>query len=297
MNIVVDFCKEFGLPNEALEYLSEEYEKLKAVPSAFEAFSKYVSMYEKDYEMDFTPIFDAMGEISKVSGVKKYTLDYLYMISLVPHLKELYEQKGIAYEILYDSVCDLKWKIFECKELYKFWGTFVGWWTIGFFKLKRFAFGRLQFNLRTFSRDFEHNGTVYKEGDIYLDVHIPSSGPLKYDECISSYKRAAEFFKDYFVDKPIIFGCRSWILSSNNYKILPETSNVLSFMKDYTILEEKKDDNNSNLWRIFGTFSLPSNPENLPQDTSLRRAFVKWLNNGNTIDEAFGILMYEKIRD
>ena len=84
------------------------------------------------------------------------------MVCLVPHLKELYAQKGIEYEILYDSVCDLKWKAFECKELYKVWGTFVGWWTIGFFKHKRFAFGRLQFNLRTYPQDFEHNGNIYK---------------------------------------------------------------------------------------------------------------------------------------
>lgn len=294
MGVVIDFCKEFGLPNEALKYLSNEYEKLKANSSAYKSFIHYVSMYEENYEMDYLPIFDAMEYISKTTGVHKFTLDFLYMVSLVPHLKNIYKQKGIDYGILYDSVSDLKWKLFECKTVYNIWGTFVGWWTIDFFRLKRFALGRLQFNLLAFSRNFEYNGTIYKEGEPYLEVHIPSSGPLKHEECVLSYKRAAEFFKKYFEDKPIIFGCRSWLLSSNNYKILPETSNMLSFMKDYIILEEKKDKENSNLWRIFGIFSLPTNLENLPQDTSLRKAFVNWLNDGNSIDEAFGIFDYSK---
>ena len=49
---------------------------------------------------------------------------------------------------------------------------------------------------------------------------------------------------------------------------------------------------NSNLWRIFSVEELPANLDDLPQNTSVQRAFVKWLKEGNTIDRAFGAFVY-----
>ena len=131
-----------------------------------------------------------------------------------------------------------------------------------------------------------------KSGDQYIETHIPSGRPLVHEECRLSYDRAAEHFKNIFGDKPIIFGCNSWLLSPNNRKILPETSNILKFMDDYEILEPAKDEKNSNLWRIFSVEELPANLDDLPQNTSVQRAFVKWLKEGNTIDRAFGAFIY-----
>lgn len=291
-NRVKDFCKEFGFCDEAEDFLSHSYKLLSENKAAYNKFSDCISVYEKDHKFDHIPIFECMKEISQMTGIHKYTLDLLYMISLVPHLKELYAAAGIDRRILYDSVCDLKWKAAECKAVYDVWGTSSALWTISFFKLDRFALGRLQFNLAQYPRDYEFNGVICRKGDIYIAVHIPSSGPLKREECIASYKRAAEFYKDRFADKPIIFGCASWLMSPNNYEILPPNSNIIPFMKDYTVLATKKDEKNANLWRIFGRVSLPSDVDSLPQDSSLRRAFVKWLKEGNTIDEAFGVFVY-----
>lgn len=49
---------------------------------------------------------------------------------------------------------------------------------------------------------------------------------------------------------------------------------------------------NFNLWRIFSVEELPENLDDLPQNTSVQRAFVKWLKEGNTIDRAFGAFIY-----
>lgn len=296
MSIVVDFCKEFGLPDEALEHLSDEYKKLKANFSAFKSFNRFVLMYEENYEIDCTPIFNGMEDISKTSGIHKFTLDFLYMVSLLPHLKKLYEQNNIDYDILYDSVCDLKWKLYECKAVYDVWGIFVGWWTIDFFKLKRFAIGRLQFNIMEFSRDMSVNDLSFCKGERYIEVHIPSSGHLNYEECQSAYKRAAEFFSKHYGIENIVFGCHSWLLCPDNKKILPESSNILKFMSDYTILETLEDSENSNLWRIFDVIKMPETPLLLPENTSLRRAFKRWLEAGNTINQAFGVIVFSNIK-
>ena len=214
------------------------------------------------------------------------------MIMLVPHLKELYTENGISEDVLRDSVADLKWKSAECKKVYGVWGIFVGWWTIDFFKLKRFAFGRLQFNMGKFNADYNISGEAVKKEDIYIDTHIPSGKPLNYEECQLSYKCAAEFYKNTFKGAPIIFGCNSWLLSTDNKKILSETSIILKFASDYVVLEQVKDEKSTDAWRIFNVEKLPERLDDLPQETSMQRAFAKWLKAGNTIDEAFGAFIY-----
>jgi len=291
LNIVRAFCSDYGFETEAIDYLSNAYLSLVDNEEAYKIFSGCVAVYENNTEFEHEPVFSQIEDLSKTTGINKYTLDLLYLIALTPHLKKLYEQNDISLDIYDSSVCDLKWKAKECKAVYGVWGTFVGWWTIGFFKLRRFGIGRLQFNLKKFSKAMNSGVLSFNEGDIYIDVHIPSSGALNYDECQESYKLAAEFFKDYFKGKPIVFGCHSWLLSPDNYQILPADSNVLKFMKDYTILEEEKDPTNNNLWRIFNRFDLPQNLQDLPQNSSLQRAFVKWLSSGNTINVAFGVII------
>ena len=290
MSLIQDFCNQYGLPNEATTFLECEYQKLLKSNESWDIFHKCIKLYEQNYDFAHERIFEQVEAISQKSFIHKYTLDLLYLICLTPYLKELYALKNIDVEVYDNSVCDLKWKAKECFEVYGVWGTFVGWWTIDFFKLKRFALGRLQFNLNTFSRDFPEKSI--KKGDIYIETHIPSSGPLKREEYLESYKMAAEFFKEYFPKENIIFGCYSWLLSPDNIKILPASSNILPFMGDYEILSVENDVNNTTFWRIFATRQIPNNLDELPTDTTIRRAFAEWLKKGNELKIAFGILRY-----
>ena len=294
MSYIKEFCQKYEYEPDAVDFLEEAYHILKNNKEGFEIFCSCVELYKNNIEFESQPVFEKIRSLSKITGLHDFTLELLYMISLTPHLKELYIKENLPEDIYDASVCDLKWKAKECKDNYGVWGMFVGWWTIGFFKLKRFAIGRLQFNMREFPHDMSANGLSFAKGEKYIDVHIPSSGRLDYDECQSAYKRAAEFFSKRYGMKNIIFGCRSWLLSPDNEKILPENSNILKFMRDYTILEIDIDPENSNLWRIFNKMRMPEDVSMLPEDTSLRKAFKKWLQKGNTINAAFGVIIYDK---
>lgn len=285
------FC-EIGFSKDACELLSNAYLKVLQDKEAAEIFEACRKAYEQNTEFDSAAAFRRIEGLSGQLGIDKYTLDLLYLCTLAPHMKELYKEKHLSGEVFSDSLKDLKWKAAECQKVYGVLGIFVGFWTVDFFKLKRFAFGRLQFNLGYFQKDHTVGGQKVQKGDVFVDVHIPSAGPLKHEECQLSYKRAANFYKKYFQGKPVIFGCDSWLLSPNNYEILPEGSNILKFMSDYELLEPAKDPVNTDLWRIFNVEQLPQNLDELPQDTSLQRAFLKWLKNGNTIDHAFAAFVY-----
>lgn len=294
MSYIRDFCQKYEYEPDAIDFLEVSYQTLRNNREAFEIFNLCIEEYEKNFEFEHEPIFEKIRSLNKITGLHDFTLELLYMISLTPHLKELYIKENLPEDIYDASVCDLKWKARECKDNYGVWGMFVGWWTIDFFKLKRFAIGRLQFNLREFPHDMSANGLSFAENEKYIDVHIPSSGRLDYDECQSAYQKAAEFFLNRYGMKNIIFGCRSWLLSPDNEKILPEKSNILKFMSDYTVLEIDIDPKNSNLWRIFNKMKMPQDVSMLPDDTSLRRSFKRWLENGNTINSAFGVIIYNK---
>lgn len=240
MSFVSEFCNRCAMPEDATAELEANYQRLKKFNTEYSVFEECIDAYSKNYEFDYGQAFEKIEALSEKTEIHKYTLDLLYMIMLVPELQRLYIKRKISEEIFFDSVSDLKWKAVECKNVYGVWGIFVGWWTIGFFNLKRFALGRLQFNLRCFEKNFYFSGIAVKKGDLYIDTHIPSSGPLKHDECIEAYNKAASFFKESFSGRPIIFACRSWLLSPNNYIILPDSPNILKFMSDYEILEVSK---------------------------------------------------------
>ena len=293
MSYIKEFCQKYEFESDAVDILEEAYQNLKNNKEAFEIFDFCVGLYKNSIEFASQPVFEKIRSLSKITGLHDFTLELLYMISLTPHLKELYIKENLPEDIYDASVCDLKWKAKECKDNYGVWGMFVGWWTIGFFKLKRFAIGRLQYNMREFPNDMSANGLSYKKGEKYIDVHIPSSGHLNYEDCQDSYKNAAEFFKNRYGLENIVFGCRSWLLSPDNEKILPSKSNILKFMRDYTILESAEDPENSNLWRIFNVMKMPDKPSMLPNDSSLKRAFIKWLEEGNTINTAFGVIVFK----
>lgn len=293
MNLVYDFCKKYDFPEESLKYLSNCYDILQDNNVAYQLFKRMVARYESDIEFDISQSLSDIHDLSPITGIHKYTLELLYFIALTPHLKIIYQERDLPEDIYDDSVLDLKWKAFECKDVYGVWGMFVGWWTIQFFRLKRFGIGRFDYNLVELPYDAYIDGKNIKKGEIYISVHIPSSGPLIYEECKSSYKKAAVFFSERYGIKTIIFGCRSWLLSPNNRKILPQNSRILKFSSDYTIIETTKCPDNPDLWRIFGIMNMPEKVDDLPQDNSFRKMFANWIKNGGTIDTAFGLFIYD----
>ena len=132
-----------------------------------------------------------------------------------------------------------------------------------------------------------------EQGEYYVDVHIPPGAPLTPESCHASYASAAEFFRNRYGLTKIIFGCHSWLLSPDLEELLPEKSNILAFAHDYTILETTVDPQNRDLAKIFHVPAMPEDIDTLPGDTSLHRAFKEWLKAGKSINNAFGVMLYE----
>ena len=202
-------------------------------------------------------------------GAHEYTLKILPHIALLEAAREKYRERGISGEIYDSSFADLLWKTRECFRRFGVWGSAAAAWDWGFFELRIFGLGRLQFEPLDYA------------GKPALNVHIPSSRPLIHAECLDSYVRAREFFGlgRFVVD--------SWLLHPVCLKLRPD-SGIRQFMADYELQFITDDPQFLDVWNIFGV-AWEGDAEKLPADTSLRRIWREHLLSGGIPGRGFGL--------
>jgi hypothetical protein len=61
--------------------------------------------------------------------------------------------------------------------------------------------------------------------------------------------------------------------------MLKPTSNILKFMKMFTIIDSGNYPDYNQLWRLFDKY-YTGNPDDLPADSSLRREYIAMLKRG-----------------
>lgn len=291
---ILFFCNEFTYPEQATEQFLYAYNSICKNEQAHTLFYKNMTSFNDGAFTNYGEELLLLNTVSDLIEIHAYTIHLLFFICLSQDTRRIYTEKKISYDIFYNSMLDLKWKLFECYKMYGIWGSFVAFWFKGFFECTRFALGRLQFEVISFDRADIKNYGILQKGDLVLNVHIPSSGPLSHQSCLDSYSQASSFFKSDFIGRPTIFVCDCWLLFPKHSVILPPSSNILAFMSDYNILSSRIDEEYQDLWRIFYK-EYTGSTYNLPSDTPLQRAYIDWLSKGNPVGSGFGVLFWNKI--
>ena len=290
------FLKELmsAYPAEAAQQLSLAIEKIDADRTLRGVFDEAVRDYMGPRAL---PMRRALEEVEKASGkpgVSPYTADFIFVMKCCETLKDRYAEAGIADSVFYAAADDLRCKLLECMECKGVPGTFVADWYDGFLKMRRFAYGRFQYEVAKSGFSFTCScGKVIREGDPLINFHIPSSGvPLTDEVRLASYREARPHYLSLFDDGRVVFRCNSWLLYPDNRQFLPKESNILRFMDDFEIVSWTEKDVFDDAWRIFGRYAgLP--PEQLPRDTSLRRAFADRLASGGKTGCGCGIIVFD----
>jgi hypothetical protein len=228
---------------------------------------------------------------SKETEIHGYMLDMLVLLQCWKILKERYEEKNLPMQLFWDSLMDMKYKLMECRKLYGVYGNFVGFWYDRFFDLSRFALGRLQFETETYPYEepFTQNGKTVRKGDVVINMHIPSSGPLTASEVDDALLRAAEFYKDEFADGKTAFVVLSWLLDPDLVKLLPD-GNTKAFAQRFTVVDVHKMDEFHDGWRVFGSEWDPK-LHNLPRRTKLQTSIADYLQQGGKLGEGYAIFV------
>ncbi len=233
--------------------------------------------------------------VGELSLEHSYTLQLIFWLYLVPYMEENYKKYSIDMEIFRDTVADISYKIKECKNLYGVVGVFSSRYVV-VQELNLFALGRLQYNLRTYELD-DYNWGDYtlKKGDTVYSCHIPSSGTLKEEDCVLSFKKAYEFFGGAKLKGRILpIYCNSWLLYPPYIeKVYGENSNLKKFSQMFDIVNCVEEGNDfTACWRIFNK-SYEGSSKGLPDDTSLRRNMKNYIDNYGVFGRGEGIILFD----
>ncbi len=139
--------------------------------------------------------------------------------------------------------------------------------------------GRLEYNRGAIS--FSDGPCGYTIG-----VHIPGGTPLESAACEDSLNVAREFFSRHFPEEPIaLFHCSSWLMDPQLAEYLPASSNIVQFQRRFQILPLARGDEESARCErvreyIFGGSGNSPDLDELPQDTTLQRAYVAHRRSG-----------------
>ncbi len=285
------FLNEYDYEKDDSLVLVNHYDQIVSDSALSKILFDTISLYEQDYNCDFDTIISNADQIALISNLNEYTVEFLVSVLLTKRLKELFILKGYPIDYFNKTVLHLKYKLNECKDIYGIVGSFVVHWFAKIYRLIMISMGRLQFEVMPFGEHYEKNGVILTPTTPVINVHIPHSGePLSEKACEDSYLLAKEFFKDQLTLNPCPFVCDSYLLYPENEKFLPKTGNVYRFFKSFDVFSSKVDKHRDNLWRLFDTHE--KNLDKLPNDSSLRRAFIEHLKNGGKLGTGRGVLFF-----
>lgn len=172
------------------------------------------------------------------------------ILEAAKRLKARYDEKGIDEKIYYDTLSDIRiWCEEDDNKGLKNYG-----WLQNHVKFELFRLGRLQFQLYTCNNPtLDYSRLPFSFGEKVIYVHIPSGQKLLPQDCISSFQQADAFFKTYFPHFSYRFYfSESWLLFEGNREFMDKGSNIVSFMKLFTIHYSATDDRQA-IERIFKT--------------------------------------------
>lgn len=251
----------------------------------------------KDLGFYAEKVAEQIESLAKISGINSFTLWAVLLIHTAKLTRNLYAQKGIDDAIFWDTFTDLRYKAIECKKVKGVWGVFVAEWYRKFFTCDIIKLGRLEFENCEYYFD-----APYSFGDIRLlkgkdavvkSVHIPGA-PEPFDKAarMDSYRKAYDFFKDELQGKPLVCICHSWLLYPEYKGILSPNSNIVSFMGDFDVFASHDQEKFKDGWRVFADQSEKA-AKDLPENTSLQRAFKNHLINGGKVGCGYGVLIFD----
>ena len=291
---ISELMQRLEFPEDAQKVILSSVDKLLSDSSSYVKFSEIVAQYGKTVDCDYTKMLEETKVLCERHNIHEFTSNMILLLALGEKLRERYAERSIDEDIYYNSMADLRYKLEECRLVRKEVGTFVPGWYKGFFNLTRFALGRLQFEIVTLREECEVNGVHLPSGTKAINIHIPRTGTRLYHDTVEeSYRLAAEFFADEFKDQPTVFTCHSWMLYPWNAEALYKGSNMVDFYSDFTIISHGDYDSYNEVWRLFDCL-YEGDPNKLPADSTLRRAYVERMKEGKPLGWGHGVFVYNK---
>ena len=279
------FIRKIGFEEEDINTLVCLYDKVKYA----EAFKGLVNEMRAEPLGDIYDLRQRIYGYASVVNAHPYTMLLTVLCSSADVIKDRMIKSGSTEAVYWDTVRDFRYKAYECKRMHGVIGIFIiGWYRL-LYEGRRFELGRLQFEIIGFPMEkYSKGNTVITKGMPIINVHIPSSGRLDIEDVKKSLKAATEFFTLKY-DGKFFFFCESWLLYPKYKSLFKVSKNITDFASLFDIFDTIEQEKFEDGWRIFNTEEL-SDINKLPNDTSLRCAFIEYMKNGGSFGSGCGMI-------
>jgi len=152
---------------------------------------------------------------------------------------------------------------------------------------KLYQLGLLQFEVAPLS--LEVGGVC--TGDPILKVHIPEGRRLLSDLCDQSFQQAEWFFKDILPYDFQAYIFDSWLCDQELMRLLPESSNILKFVKRFIPVSQSVVKNDEIYQRVFGGRAVQTGTVDYPLKTSLQKILYPYFKEKILFGSGVGIIL------
>ena len=262
-------------------------ELVRTAQSIPDELDSILGCYEQGYNHEATvPLVEKVAE---ASGISAYTIWMVTLCLAAEKARPFYKND----KIYWDTFCDLRYKAQECFDVYGIWGTFVAHWYPIFYNGTIVKLGRMEYQVKAcpFKEPKTAMGITVNPGDPILALHIPTSfEPFDKESRMESYRMAWRYFCPD--GRPLVCVCGSWLLYDKYEEVFAPGSNIASFRKEFYMLQSKESETFANSWRVFGSKHTLSTEE-FPENTSLQRAFKRYMLAGGTHGNGTGVIVFD----
>lgn len=280
----LDVCNRLKLQEECVSTLCGAYQTVSAqAATALKcACDHLMAGREEECEVQ-------LAQIVSVTGICRQTVLAVVLLEAVPLLKKAYEVKGLSEELMWDTLVDVRCKLAEHHDLNGIWGTGAVGWYIRLYGLKIIKLGRLEFEPIGYKWDTPYRGI--QKGDPVMNMHIPSTGPMKIEDVLASFKQAYKF---YGYTEPMPVAAASWLLYPPVCEeVFKPGSNLRNFYDLFDVVEQYEDPENHNFWRIFNMDWKEGVLDQVPTDNSLRRGLYEFMKPGRNMGIGRCMLLFD----
>lgn len=206
---------------------------------------------------------------------------------------ERFRSWGIPANVIDHTMSVLQRFTAEYRKEFGVFGFDRGFWAWRQVCGQIFRLGALEYEYLTLSARVA-GLTGIPAGTPVLTIHIPSGTDLSREALDDSYAQARAFYRAHPKaclqdgQPPEAIMCHSWLLSPTLLTFLKEGSGIRRFAQDFELYESEAE--SKGCYHFLFLKADDTNPADLPEDTSLRRAVKAHLMAGGGIGSGGGLL-------
>ena len=156
--------KEQHYPEISVRGILSTYDQIIENEATKTLLENVVHTYENSTFLRKEDIDGLVTEIAEKLTVHLFTVKLTCLLCMTKELARRLEEHGLDEQTIFLTIADFKFKSLETYDLYGIIGVSEWDWFFGFFQLERFVFGRLQFEIVKFERNYDKNGGKYDTG-------------------------------------------------------------------------------------------------------------------------------------